>query len=129
VTLDRLVVARGAAAGLVLGVPTALANVVLAGQDPKPKAALNLTFLILLAAFALAGFLAGREARSDAARHGAAAAFVAFVLVQVIGVLGRLDRGDSVAPAQIVVLGLLATLIGSITATAAARNHPPEEQA
>ena len=50
----------------------ALANVALADQTPKPKVALNATFAVLLVAFALAGWLAGREAPTRAAQHGAA---------------------------------------------------------
>lgn len=60
--LSRLAVGRGAAMALILAMPAALANVVLADQDPKPRAALNLTLLVLLVAFAVGGSLAGREA-------------------------------------------------------------------
>ena len=92
--IEPLVVARGAATALVLAAPAALANVVLASQDPKPEALLNLTLLVLLLGFFFGGALSGREARADAARHGTFAALLAFVLVQAIGILGRLDRGE-----------------------------------
>jgi putative membrane protein (TIGR04086 family) len=121
--VDRLVVARGAVAALLVGLPAALVNVLLADQDPKPKAALNLTLLVLLLAFFLGGLLSGWEARHDAARHGAVAGGLAFVPVQVVGVLGRLDRGDGVAPVQIVFIGALAVMAGTVGALAGARRR------
>ena len=114
--IEPLVVARGAATALVLAAPAALANVVLASQDPKPEALLNLTLLVLLLGFFFGGILAGREARSDAALHGALAAVLAFVLVQTIGVLGRLDRGDSIKVGGIIFLGFLAACVGTLGA-------------
>ena len=122
--LNRLVIARGAAFGLLIGVPMALANVVLADQDPKPKGLLNLTLLGLVGAFTLAGFVAGREASSEAARHGALAALLAYGAAQVIGILGRLDRGDGIAPVQIIILALLAACAGATGAILSARARP-----
>lgn len=122
--LNHLVIARGAAYGLLLGVPMALANVILADQDPKPKGLLNLTLFGLVGAFTLAGFVAGRESRSDAARHGALAGLLVYVAVQVVGILGRLDRGDGIAPVQIIILALLAASAGAGGALLSARAHP-----
>jgi putative membrane protein (TIGR04086 family) len=126
--LDQLVVARGAASALVVAAPAALANVLLASQDPKPKGALNLTLLVMLVGFVVGGFVAGLEARRDAARHGAAAGFAAFVLVQVVGVLGRLDRGDPINLAQIVIVGLLAACAGTVGAQLGARRRARRRQ-
>lgn len=106
-----LVVARGAAHGLLVGVPAALINVFLADQDPQPKAALNATLMGLLVGFWVAGFVAGREAPSSPARHGALAGLVVFALVEVIGILGRLDRGRPISPGAIAVLGLVAVAL------------------
>ncbi|CAN5150412.1 hypothetical protein BH20ACT3_BH20ACT3_12620 [soil metagenome] len=112
--LRPLVVARGAATALLLAVPATLANVVLAAQD-EPSAALGaLSFLVLLAGFFGGGWLAGIEADHEGLRHATAAALVAYVPVQVIAVLGRLDRDAGVAPASIVVYGLLAALAGAL---------------
>lgn len=112
----RLIIVRAAAYGLLLGAPAALANVFLADQEPEPEALLNLTLLVLLVAFAIAGFAAGHGVDHDAAQAGALAAVVCFVPVQVIGILGRLDRGDSLAPVQIVFLAVLAAVAGTIGA-------------
>lgn len=127
-TLERLVVARGAAAGLLLGAPAALANVVLADQDPKPGALLNLTLLVLLVGFVLAGALAGREATHDAARHGAVAAVFAFVPVQLIGILGRLDRSEAVSAFGILFIGFLAATAGTLGALIGARRQAGRPQ-
>lgn len=120
-SLAPLVVARGAATALVLAAPAALANVALSAQEPKPAALLNLTLLVLLVGFFSGGALAGREATEDSARHGAAAALVAFVLVQVIGILGRLDRGEGINLGGIIFLGFLAAMAGTIGAMLGAR--------
>ncbi len=121
--IEPLVVARGAATALVLAAPAALANVVLANQDPKPEGLLNLTLLVLLVGFFSGGVLSGREARSSAAQHGALAALGAFVLVQAIGILGRLDRGDSIKVGGIIFLGFLAACVGTMGALIGARRQ------
>ena len=122
-TLHRLTVLRGAAVALVPGVVAALANVVLAAQDPKPAAWLNLTLLLLVACFFLGGHLAGSEAPDDPARHGAAAGFVAFVPLQLIGVLGRSDRGEPVQFGSILFLGMLAAVAGTLGALVGSRRN------
>ena len=85
-SIDRLVVGRGAAFGLLLGAPAAVANVLLADQDPKPKAALNATLLALLVAFWLSGFVAGREATDRRAVHGAHVSTTQIVVLAVVAV-------------------------------------------
>jgi hypothetical protein len=111
--VDRLVVARAAAYGSLIAVPAALANVILADQVPKPKSALNATLLVLILGFAVAGIAAGREAAFRAARHGARGGLVAAVPVEVIGALGRADRGDGIAPGTIVLVAVLAVGAGA----------------
>ncbi|NLD76495.1 MAG: hypothetical protein GX643_07485 [Acidimicrobiales bacterium] len=125
--IDRLVVGQGAAYGLLLAAPAAIVNVVLAGQDPKPKAALNATLLALLIAFGISGFMAGKIATGRPAAHGALAGLVAFALVQVIGVLGRLDREAGISIPQIVVLGSVAAGIAAATSGLGAKRHLREE--
>ena len=121
VNLDRMVVVRGAAAGALLAVTAALANVVLAGQDPKPGALLNLTLLFLVLGFIVSGLSAGLEATQEATRHGAAAAMLVFLPVEIIGVLGRLDRGEGVSLFAILFVGLLAASAGTLGALLGAR--------
>lgn len=111
--LDRLTVARSAAAGVLLAVPAALANVVLSSQDDRSALLSFLTLVVLVLGFLLAGFAAGLVARHDIARHGAAAALVVFVLVEIIAVLGRLDRGDGISLFSILFTGFLAAAAGA----------------
>ena len=91
-SIDRLVVGRSAAFGLLLGAPAAVANVLLAD-------------------------------------HGALAGAAAFTLVEVIGVLGRLDRGADVSTTQIVVLAVVAVAVATGGAGLGARRPttPPPE--
>lgn len=121
--LHGLTVLRGAAAAMVPGAIAALANVVLAAQEPKPGLWLNLTLLVLIASFFLGGHLAGREAPHDAARHGAAAGVVAFVPLQLIGVLGRSDRGEPVQLGSMIFLGMLAAVAGTLGALVGSRRR------
>jgi len=123
VNLDRLVVLRGAAAGSILAVPAALANGILAAQDDRSAALSILTLVVLVAGFAVAGFSAGHERPDDALRHGVAAALVAFVLVQALAVLNRLDRGTGVSLASIVVTAFLAAGAGATGANLAVRRQ------
>lgn len=116
-----MVVVRGAAAGALLAVTAALANVVLADQVPKPRALLNLTLLFLLLGFIVSGISAGLEATHQATRHGAAAALSVFVPVEIIGVLGRLDRGEGVSLFAMLFIGLLASSAGTLGALLGAR--------
>jgi len=119
--VNRLVVLRGAAFAQILAVPAALANTWLAEQDPKPTGALNLTLLVLVVGFAAGGFVAGNEAEHHAAKHGALAGLVAFVPVQVLGLLGRTGRGDPIAVGSILFLACLAAVAGTIGALVALR--------
>ena len=127
--ISGLVVARGAATALLLAMPAAFASVVLSDQTPKPRGAINLAFLVLLVGFAVGGWLAGREAPGLTAKHGALAGFAAFVPVEVIAILGRLDRGAPVSLPQIIVLGLLAACAGTVGARLGARRREPKELA
>lgn len=120
---DRLLVARGAASGLLISVPAAFLNVLLGAQDPKPAGLLALTYLVVVAGFVLAGFVVGRETTQSSARLGTLAALAAFAPVEVIAVLGRLDRGDHVSLPGIVILGFLAAAAGHTGASLGARRH------
>ena len=114
--LAGLVLARGAATAWIIAMPAAFANVVLAAQDPKPQGGIFLSFLVVLLGFFAGGWLAGREAPSQAAKHGALVGAIAYVPVGVIAVLGRLDRGEDVSLGTIIVTGLLAACLGTLGA-------------
>lgn len=111
--LDRLVVARGAAAGLLLAVPATVANGILADQDDRSAALSLVTLLVTVAGFLLAGFSAGHERPDDSRRHGLAAALIALVPVEVVAVLGRLDRGVGLSLPAIVLTAFVAAGAGA----------------
>jgi hypothetical protein len=121
--ISGLVIVRGAAIGLLVAVPGAFAQSVLADQSPKPIAALNVAALAVALGFALAGRLAGREAPGQQAKHGALAALAVFVPVEVIAVLGRLDREAGVSVFAIVFVGLLAACLGTMGAVFGGRKR------
>lgn len=112
-TLDRLVVARGAASGLLLTVPAAMASVVLSDQQDRSQGLLALAYLVVVVGFAVAAFTASVMASAEPRRHALFAALAAYLPVQVIGVLGRLDRGDAVSVPAIVFLLVFAVLAGN----------------
>ncbi|MCU1499570.1 MAG: hypothetical protein JWM47_3523 [Acidimicrobiales bacterium] len=127
-TVDPLTAARGAAAGVLIAVPSALANMVLASQEEKSVLWSLVTLLGLALGFLLAGFAAGRMASSERARHGTVAALIVFVLVEVIAIGGRLDRGDGISIFSILFTGFLAAAAGASGGTFGARHpvHPNE---
>jgi hypothetical protein len=126
-TLDRMVVARGAAGGLILAAPAALANGILADQETRSQILVNLSFVLVLVGFALAGFVAGLDAPDQVVGHGIAAAVVAFVPVEVISILGRLDRGASISVPAIVIVAGFAVLGGRAGARVAASRRSRKE--
>ncbi|HWJ62551.1 MAG TPA: hypothetical protein VNS19_11330 [Acidimicrobiales bacterium] len=121
-----MVVARSAATGLLLAMPAAFLHVVLANQTPRPQAGINLSFLAVFIGFGLAGWMAGREAPGQLAKHGALAAGAAFVAVEIVVILGRPDRGAAAVVFGIVFIGLLAACIGTIGATIGGRKRKGE---
>ncbi len=110
--VDFLTAARAAAAGMLLAVPAALANTILAAQEERSALWSLLTLVVLALGFGLAGFVAGRTATRERARHAAVASFIVFDIVQVIAILGRLDRGADISIPSIVFTAFLAAAMG-----------------
>jgi len=123
VRLDPLTVARGAAFGLVLAVPAALVSLVLSAQDHRSQGLLALTYLLVVVAFGIAGFAAATLAAHRERHHGLAAAVAAWVPVEVIAVLGRLDRGDPVSLLALIYLFAFALVAGNVGAGIAVRRR------
>lgn len=120
-TVDRLVVARGAAAGLLLAVPAAMGSVVLSDQKDRSQGLLALAYLVVVVGFAVAGYAAALLAADESRQHALVAAVTAYVPVQVIGVLGRLDRGDPISIPAVVFLLVFAILAGNTGGVLGAR--------
>lgn len=121
--IAKVVVARGAATCLLVAMPAALINVSLSDQHPKPQAGINASFVVVLVAFVLGGLVAGLEAPSAAAKHGALAAVAAFVPIELVAILGRLDRGAPIRIGSIIVVGLLAACAGTVGAQLGAKRR------
>lgn len=123
-----MVVLRGAAFALLIATPAALINTWLAEQDPKPAGALNLTLLGMVVGFVIGGYEAGSQADTDRARHGAAAGLVAFVPVQLVGIVSRIGRGEPLSLGSMIFLAMLAAVtatIGSLIANRRSHRRKP----
>jgi putative membrane protein (TIGR04086 family) len=117
------VVARGAASALVLGAPVAVIYSLLSENEQSHRGLLSLLSLLLLFSFALGGYAAGREAKDLPAKHAAAAGAAAFVVIQLLGSLARLSRGDSVSVPRIVLTALLAMCVAVLGGLLAGRTR------
>jgi putative membrane protein (TIGR04086 family) len=119
--LDQRGVLRGGIVAAVIGATCS----VLARYVSDDKSVNALLFVILLIGLVLGGFAAGREAPQFAMINGAAAAFAAFVVVELVGVLSYVVRGqlDKLNPFGIVFLAFLSVSCGIVGGAMAAAAH------
>lgn len=110
--IDIRAVARGAAVGAVISLPAAI----VANLSSVDSSLRGLTLAVILVALGWCGWVAAKAAGDRIIVHGALAALSAFVIVQGIGVVLRLARGDTVHPVAIVFTGLLSASCGMIGA-------------
>lgn len=71
-------------------------------------------FLVIVVGLVAAGGLAGRLAGERRPQHGALAALVSYLAVQLVGAIVRLARGDSINVGFYLVVALLAASCGTI---------------
>jgi putative membrane protein (TIGR04086 family) len=121
--IDRRAVGAGALVALVIAVPPTLVAQALNALDviDDGSAWLVLFLPIVLAGFFAGGYAAARRSTDTPFAHGALAALLAFVTVQVIGVVRQLVAGDSIAWAGIVFNALLSACVGTLGAMVAIR--------
>lgn len=121
--LERPAVLTGALWCLALAVPAAVVQGVLADDDTgtDQSAWVFVALLAIVVAYLLGGAMAGRRALDAPFVNGAAAAFSAFAVVQVVGIIVRVVRGDGVSPVALVFNALLAASIGTVGAWFGAR--------
>lgn len=115
---------------LVIAVPAAVVTSVLADNGSTDQS--NWVFLALLAivvAYLLGGAQAGMRALDAPFLNGATATFAAFAVVQTVGVVLRLIRGDDISIIGIVFNGLLAASFGTVGAWFGARRGNREPSA
>lgn len=121
--LHRPAVLTGGAWCLLIAVPTAVVQSVLADDDAgtDQSAWVFLASAVIIAAYLLGGAMAGRRALDAPFVNGAMAALSAFAVVQGIGIVVRLARGDGVSVVRLVFNVLLAASIGTVGAWFGAR--------
>ena len=124
-----VIVGRSAAYGLLLALPAALLNGWLAEQDPPSRGAQFATVVAVLVGYAIAGFAAGTNAPARPDRFGALAGIVAFVPVELVVIMSRLDRGDGVNVGGIIVFGFLAAILGLIGSRPGAARRAAKQKA
>ncbi len=112
----------GALMTLLIAVPAAVVTAWLSDDGATDES--NWTLLALLAivvAYLLGGALAGRAEPLAPFINGAAATLLAFVVIQFVGIVLRLFRGDDVNLVALVFNGLLAASFGTFGAWFGAR--------
>lgn len=120
---DRLVILRGAAFGCLIAVPATLANSAIAAADDVDEGLLALSFLVVVIGFLVAGLSAGAGATDEPARHGALAGLATLVPVELLAILGRLDRGAPIRLGTIIVHVLLGACVAAAGAQISARRR------
>lgn len=112
--LDGAATGRGLVVALAVVVPAAVA-----GQASADGSLLrSLSLLGVLAGLAAGGFQAGRAAGDGRLPAGAAAGAAAYLVVQGVGVLLRIGRGEAVAWLGIPFLAALSASVGMLGAWA-----------
>jgi uncharacterized membrane protein YfcA len=119
VDLDLGVVVRAAGYALCWLVPAALLNLIASSTDNRVL--IFLTFCLILLGFAFGGFAVVRFRLTNPLQHAAAAALLAYAVVQAVGVMVALVRNRDVNPIGIVFTGLLAACTGMLGAVLALR--------
>lgn len=129
-SLNRSVVLAGTTMTLLLAVPAAITSSVLSDDGAENQSNWTLlAALVVMIGYLLGGALAGRAIPSAPFANGAAATLLAFALIQGVGIILRLSRGDDISIVALVFNGLLAASIGTFGAWFgvrwAARFGPP----
>ncbi|MGZ4681392.1 MAG: YrzE family protein [Acidimicrobiales bacterium] len=118
-SIDVRAVARGAAVGAAITLPAAIVQNVVSTDSSL----WGLMLAVILLALGWCGWVAAKAAGRRTIVHGALAALSAFVVVQALGVVLRLARGDTVHPVGFVFNGLLSTACGMIGAELGGRRQ------
>jgi len=121
--LDLPAVRRGALLCLLVATPAAVISALLADNESGTDQSnwVYVALLAIVAAYLAGGAVAGKAARESPFANGAAAAFMAFAVVQIIGIVIRLARGDDVSLIALAFNSLLAASIGAVGAGFGAR--------
>lgn len=93
--LDWRAIGIGAAVAIAISLPLAILSQVLSDfGDGGGSAIVILFFFLVLAGFVVGGFVAGSKRAESPLTHGILAAAAAYLLVQAVGIVLNLARGD-----------------------------------
>ena len=107
----------GAAVCLVVTVPAAVAQAILADGDGGEQSNwVYLTLSAIVVAYLVGGAVAGRTATAAPMINGAAATVAAFAVVQLVAAVIRVAGGNGINPLALVFNVLLAASIGTVGA-------------
>ena len=122
--LDRVALGRGLVAALAIVVPAAVV-----GELAEEGSALrSLTLLGVLVGLGFGGASAARTADEGRLQVGAATGAATYLVVQGIGIVLRLGRGESVAWLALPMLTALSATVGMLGAWAAGLRRLPTDE-
>ena len=123
--LDRRAVGAGTLVALAIAAPPALIAQALTSVDAvgEDSGWLFLFLPVVFAGFTIGGYTAARRRTDTPLLHGAVAALLAFLVVQVIGVVRQLIAGDEIRWARITFNAMLSACLGAIGGIIAARRQ------
>jgi putative membrane protein (TIGR04086 family) len=105
--LDPRAAGRGALIAVAVALPAAVIQNVVTGSSLR-----SLLFLVIIGAFAVGGWVAGRSRPDRALTNGAAAAMAGYLAVLAISTMVRLGRGAGPALAAVPLSMLIALSCG-----------------
>jgi hypothetical protein len=120
-SLDRRSVIEGAVYAAIISGAAGITQAVV-----DSDALVGLLLLVIVVGFVFGGFVAGRGHFGSAARHGAAAAALAFVVVQAVLLVRVMLVGDSVNVVSIIAGALTAAVCGTLGGLLALRSPGPD---
>jgi H+/Cl- antiporter ClcA len=118
-TVDPALVVRGAGYALFWLVPAAFLNYLASEGDSSLL--VFLTFCLILLGFAFGGYAVGRSPVDNPLQTAAAAAVLAYAVVQAVGLVVAVVRDRDISPIGIVFTALLAATTGMLGAVLARR--------
>ncbi|MGH9119198.1 MAG: TIGR04086 family membrane protein [Acidimicrobiales bacterium] len=111
--LDWRAIGLGALVAMAISVPLAIVSQVISDYGDGDGAGIVVLFyFVVLAGLAVGGFVAGSRRPEAPLTHGILAAVVAYVVVQGIGLIVNLARGDDVSIVALVFNAGLAAAMG-----------------
>jgi putative membrane protein (TIGR04086 family) len=113
--LDWRAIGLGVVVAIATTLPLAILGQLLSDYDDGGVSGIVfLFFFLILAGLAVGGYVAGTRQPSAPLTHGILAALGAYLIVQAIGLVLNLARGDDVSLAAIVVNAGLAAAMGLV---------------